>query len=171
MLPPLLDDCLACLQIMFLHRARSHQGILNVLVQVHYPCVTRSNMLSGIFGTCACHVCRNLLEFRACTRAFGLQMSSSESVAATEESAPSPGASVRPRDFHLQYLYDRLRCAEPFHNCIILRPQVSFFESLLGSTFCNCHLLLYSEERIWVCLTRLSRETNRCLSSSLRLTA
>ena len=112
-----------------------------------------------------------LLKGRACTRAFGLQMSSSESVAATEESAPSPGAPVRPRDFHLQYLYARLQRAEPFHNCIILRPQVSFFESLLGSTFCNCHLLLYSEERIWVCITRLSRETHRCLSSSLRLTA
>ena len=62
MLPPLLDDCSACAsKIMLLHRARSHQGILNVLVQVHYPCVTHGFMLSGIFGTCTCHVCRNLL--------------------------------------------------------------------------------------------------------------
>ena len=51
MLPPLLDDCSACSQIMLLHRARSHQGILDVLVQVHYPCVTHGFMLSGIFGT------------------------------------------------------------------------------------------------------------------------
>ena len=99
------------------------------------------------------------------------QMSSSESVAATEDSAPSPGALVRPRDFHLEFLCTRFDRAEPFHNCIIIRPQVSFFESLLGSTFCNCQLLLYSEERLWVCLTRLSRETHRCLSSSLLLTA
>ncbi|CAE7360546.1 unnamed protein product [Symbiodinium sp. CCMP2456] len=85
------------------------------------------------------------------------------------ETPRRPVLRIRPRDFHEPELLSILGTSSSMEREILLRDEITLWESAWGSVDVNHRVLLFSGLQTWLAVALGNRELHRCVSAALHL--